>query len=129
NAVDAREGDSAEDPLFSKKLREAVFIPKTILKREDGGVVLNQRRDERLEKMVIGRFERDDDEVGLGHFFCVVCKTEGSRREREIAVAAFDGPAIGADDFKIAPEQEVNIMSVLCQSCAIISADSAGADD
>ena len=128
-ALDANEGEAAEDALRAEKFGEAVFVSQAVLHGEDLSGVFEERGDERFELIVGGGFEGDDDEVGFGHSFGLVVDVHGAGRKGEIAVATADGPATPGDGGVIAAEEEVDIVAVLGESAAVVCADRAGADD
>ncbi len=127
--VDAGEGHAAEDAGGAEQFGEALFVAQAVLEREQCGVILEQRGDQRLVLVVGGGLQRDDDEVGGGHVAGFAVDVNFVGRDGKIAVAALDAQAGFPDGFVVGTEQEMDGVAMLGEAGAVVPADGAGADD
>src|SRR5207248_2988183 len=70
-----------------------------------------------------------DAQGGLGELGRVVVCVSGLGQQREIAVATADGPAVLFDSLVITSGEEMDVVAVLRQPPAVVSAYGPGSDD
>jgi hypothetical protein len=128
-AVDAHERDPAEHAAGAEQGGQIVLAAQPILQREDCGLLVQKRPDEPGELGILGRLQRDDHEVDLGHRRRVVVSVNLLGAEREVAADATDAQAVAADVLVIGAQQHVHVMPVLREPPAVIPAERAGTDD
>jgi len=74
--IDAGVGHAPHDSLCPEQICQPLFVAKTILERDYCSIVLQQRLNERLVKIIRSGLDRYEYEIDLRHLRCVGVKAK-----------------------------------------------------
>lgn len=125
--VGTEKAKAAGDAICSDDGGDFIFVAESVLHGNDEGVVLDDRRQERGEKMVLRGFKRDADDITARHIARVAVGVDAGKRE--VAVNGFADKAVLADVVVVGVQEKMNLQPGALEAGAVESAQGAGAED
>jgi hypothetical protein len=97
------------------------------LHEDDKGVVFDDGRQERREKMVLGGLECDADDIAMWHVAGVAVSVDAGKDE--VAVNGFADEAVLADVVVVGVQEKMDFEAGVLEARAVETAEGAGAED
>ena len=127
DAIDTNKTQAAEHAFRAEMLGEKASVPQSILKREQGGFRVQQRRDEIDEFLVSCGFDRNQNKIArtnlirrvVGPYFPYA---------KAFLFAPNSNPK-PLDLVKAATDKKMNVPSIISQLTTIVAADCACTDN
>ena len=123
----AQERQAACNSLFTKELRESLFVTQAVLRGQEPRVRPDEGGQEVGEMVVCSGLEADEDELGHGHVGGGSVDLGGI--EVEVTGRGLDRKSLSLNGFVVAAKEEVDVLALAGEQAAVEAAQRAGADD